>query len=94
MIASRSNPRVVALRKLASRKHRREAGLLLAEGTSIIETALAENYAAALEEVLRLKPASSKGRYIKKVVISTTMGPGIEVDPNRTRNVAVDDTDN
>jgi large subunit ribosomal protein L1 len=54
---------------------------------------LAENYAAALEEVLRLKPSSSKGRYLKKVTLSTTMGPGIEIDPNRTRNVtaAADD---
>src|SRR4051794_2817934 len=55
------------------------------------EPQLAENYAAALEEVLRLKPASSKGRYLRKVTVSTTMGPGIPVDPNRTRNVAVDD---
>ncbi|KHL16344.1 large subunit ribosomal protein L1 [Mumia flava] len=52
---------------------------------------LAENYAAALEEVLRLKPASSKGRYIKKVTVSTTQGPGVPVDPNRTRNVASDE---
>jgi large subunit ribosomal protein L1 len=52
---------------------------------------LAENYAAALEEVLRLKPSSSKGRYLKKVTFSTTMGPGIQVDANRTRNVASDD---
>ncbi|WP_263430967.1 50S ribosomal protein L1 [Nocardioides sp. TRM66260-LWL] len=58
---------------------------------SFSETQLAENYAAALEEVLRLKPASSKGRYVKKVTVSTTMGPGIQVDPNRTRNVAVDE---
>src|SRR4051794_3190281 len=55
---------------------------------SFSEAQLAENYAAALEEVLRLKPASSKGRYIKKVTVSTTMGPGIQVDPNRTKNVA------
>jgi large subunit ribosomal protein L1 len=41
--------------------------------------------------VLRLKPASSKGRYLRKVTVSTTMGPGIPVDPNRTRNVAVED---
>ncbi|MFY0407376.1 50S ribosomal protein L1 [Solicola sp. PLA-1-18] len=54
---------------------------------------LAENYAAALEEVLRLKPASSKGRYIRKVTMSTTMGPGVPVDPNRTRNVASDDVE-
>ena len=58
---------------------------------SFSEAALAENYAAALEEVLRLKPASSKGRYIKKVTVSTTMGPGIQVDPNRIKNVAVED---
>jgi len=58
---------------------------------SFSEAQLAENYAAALEEVLRLKPASSKGRYLKKVTVSTTMGPGIQVDPNRTRNVATDE---
>jgi large subunit ribosomal protein L1 len=55
------------------------------------ETQLVENYAAALEEVLRLKPSSSKGRYLKKVTVSTTMGPGIQVDPNRTRNVTDED---
>ena len=58
---------------------------------SFPERQLAENYAAALEEVLRLKPASSKGRYLKKVTVSTTMGPGIQVDPNKTRNVAETD---
>ncbi len=58
---------------------------------SFTEAQLAENYAAALEEVLRLKPSSSKGRYVRKVTVSTTMGPGIMVDPNRTRNVAGDD---
>ena len=46
---------------------------------------LAENYGAALEEILRLKPASSKGRYVKKVTISTTNGPGVPVDPSRTK---------
>ncbi|KAJ1684500.1 hypothetical protein LUZ63_020255 [Rhynchospora breviuscula] len=56
--------------------------------SSFTEVQLAENYAAALEEVLRLKPSSSKGRYIKKVTLSTTMGPGVQVDPNRTRNLA------
>ena len=58
---------------------------------SFSEAQLAENYAAALEEVLRLKPASSKGRYIKKITVSTTMGPGIQVDPNRVKNVASED---
>ena len=52
---------------------------------------LADNYAAALEEVLRLKPSSSKGRYLRKVTLSTTMGPGVQVDPNRTKNVASED---
>ncbi|WP_299560532.1 50S ribosomal protein L1 [uncultured Mycolicibacterium sp.] len=55
---------------------------------SFDEKALAENYGAALEEVLRAKPTASKGRYIKKVVISTTFGPGIPVDPAITRNFA------
>src|SRR5213082_245773 len=58
---------------------------------SFSETQLAENYAAALDEVLRLKPSSSKGKYLKKVTVSTTMGPGVPVDPNRTRNIAADD---
>ncbi len=58
---------------------------------SFTEAALAENYAAALEEVLRLKPSGSKGRYIRKVTLSTTMGPGVQIDPNRTRNVTVED---
>lgn len=47
--------------------------------------ALAQNYAAALEEVLRLKPSASKGRYIQKATIATTFGPGIALDPNVTR---------
>jgi large subunit ribosomal protein L1 len=46
---------------------------------------LTENYFAALDEVLRLKPSSSKGRYIKKITVSTTMGPGIQVDPSDTK---------
>ena len=47
---------------------------------------LVENYAAVYEEVLRLKPSSSKGRYVKKITMSTTTGPGIPVDPSVTRN--------
>ena len=46
---------------------------------------LAENYAAAIEEVIRSKPSSSKGRFLKKSVISTTMGPGIPVDTSVAR---------
>ena len=51
---------------------------------SFDEKQLVENYAAALEEVLRLKPSASKGRYISKATIATTMGPGIPVDQSRT----------
>src|SRR3954467_14172859 len=53
---------------------------------SFDEKSLAENYGAAMEEILRAKPSSSKGRYLKKVVVSTTTGPGIPVDPSVTRN--------
>jgi large subunit ribosomal protein L1 len=49
---------------------------------SFSERQLAENYAAALDEVLRLKPAAAKGRYLKKATLATTMGPGIPVDPS------------
>src|SRR3954464_11861081 len=46
---------------------------------------LEQNYFAALDEILRLKPSASKGRYLKKITLSTTMGPGVPLDPNRTR---------
>src|SRR5437660_10808669 len=58
---------------------------------SFDDTKLVENYAAALEEILRLKPSAAKGRYIKKAAISTTIGPGVPVDPNRTRNLLVEE---
>jgi large subunit ribosomal protein L1 len=48
---------------------------------------LVENYAAALDEILRSKPSAAKGRYLRKITFSTTMGPGIPVDPNRTRGL-------
>jgi large subunit ribosomal protein L1 len=51
---------------------------------------LVENYAAALDEILRAKPSAAKGRYVRKVTFSTTMGPGIPVDVNRTRNLLED----
>jgi large subunit ribosomal protein L1 len=41
-----------------------------------------------LDEILRAKPAAAKGRYIKGITVSTSMGPGIKVDPSQTRNVA------
>jgi large subunit ribosomal protein L1 len=59
--------------------------------TSFDEKSLVENYGAALDEILRLKPSASKGRYITKATMTTTMGPGIPLDYNRTRNLLVED---
>lgn len=58
---------------------------------SFDDTQLVENYGAALDEILRLKPSAAKGRYIKKAAIATTMGPGVPVDPNRTRNLLTEE---
>ena len=55
---------------------------------SFDERQLVENYAALLDEIVRAKPSASKGRYIKKITLSSTMGPGIHVDPTRTRDIA------
>jgi large subunit ribosomal protein L1 len=52
---------------------------------SFDESAVLENYAAVIEEIVRAKPASAKGRYILSATLTTTMGPGIRVDPNITR---------
>jgi len=48
---------------------------------------LVDNYAAVLDEVVRSKPSASKGRYLRKVAVTTTMGPGIQIDPNILRNL-------
>src|SRR5690242_17059243 len=69
----------------------KQANLHLVIGkTSFSAKQLVENYAAALEEVMRWKPSAAKGRYLKKVTFATTMGPGIPVDANRTRNMLED----
>ena len=54
---------------------------------SFDERRLAENYAALLDEIVRAKPAAAKGRYIRSVTLTSTMGPGIHVDPARTRGI-------
>jgi large subunit ribosomal protein L1 len=54
---------------------------------SFTDRALVENYAAAMDEVVRLKPAAAKGRYLKKITVTTTMGPGIAIDPGITRGL-------
>jgi large subunit ribosomal protein L1 len=51
------------------------------------ERALLENYAALIDEIMRARPASAKGRYLRTVTLTTTMGPGVRVDPSRTRGI-------
>jgi large subunit ribosomal protein L1 len=55
--------------------------------TDFEERALLENYAALIDEIVRAKPAVAKGRYLRTVTLTTTMGPGVRVDPLRTRNI-------
>ena len=55
---------------------------------SFTEAQLAENYFAAIDEVLRLKPSASKGRYLRKVTVASTMGPGVLVDPTKVKPAA------
>jgi len=56
------------------------------DARQVVTDADAQYYGAALDEVLRHKPSSSKGRYLKKITVSTTTGPGIPVDPAVVRN--------
>ena len=51
------------------------------------ERKLLENYAAVMDELVRAKPSAAKGRYIRSVTFASTMGPGIKVDPSRTRDL-------
>ena len=51
------------------------------------ERSLLENYAAVIDELIRAKPSAAKGRYLRSVTFATTMGPGVKVDPSRTRDI-------
>ena len=69
----------------------RSAIVHLAIGRSDFEErALLENYAALIEEIQRARPAAAKGRYLRSVTLATTMGPGVRVDPLRTRDIVED----
>lgn len=57
---------------------------------SFTEQQLIENYGAVLEEIVRAKPAAAKGKYLKSIHLASTMGPGIKVDPSRTRDLMED----
>jgi large subunit ribosomal protein L1 len=66
----------------------RGANVHLAIGKkSFDERALVENYAAVVDEIVRAKPAAAKGRYIRQITLTSTMGPGIHVDPAKTRGI-------
>jgi large subunit ribosomal protein L1 len=66
----------------------RGANVHLAIGKrSFAERQLVENYAAVIDEIVRAKPAASKGRYIRQVTLASSMSPGIHVDPARTRGI-------
>jgi large subunit ribosomal protein L1 len=66
----------------------RGANVHLAIGKkSFSERDLLENYATVLDEMMRARPAVAKGRYIRSITLTTSMGPGIKVDPSRTRGV-------
>jgi large subunit ribosomal protein L1 len=54
---------------------------------SFDEQRLLENYAAVVEELVRAKPSAAKGRYLRTITLTSTMGPGIKVDPSRTRDI-------
>jgi large subunit ribosomal protein L1 len=54
---------------------------------SFDERTLLENYAALIDEIVRAKPAAAKGRYLHTVTLTTTMGPGVKIDPSRTRGI-------
>jgi len=72
----------------------KQANLHLVIGKASFEDSkLVENYGAVLDEIGRAKPSAAKGRYLKKITMTTTMGPGIQVDPNRTRNLLEDGSD-
>ncbi len=60
---------------------------LLIGKASFDERTLLENYAAVIEEMVRAKPSAAKGRYLRSVTLASTMGPGIKVDPSRTREI-------
>jgi len=54
------------------------------------ERRLLENYAAVLDELIRARPAAAKGRYLRSITLTTTMGPGVKLDPSRTRDLVPD----
>jgi large subunit ribosomal protein L1 len=61
--------------------------------TSFEERQLLENYQAIVEELMRAKPSAAKGKYLRSIVMAATMGPGIKVDPSKTRDLIEAESD-
>src|SRR3989441_5078033 len=59
--------------------------------TELSERELLENYAAVIDEIVRARPAAAKGRYLRTITLATSMGPGVHVDPTRTRDIVGED---
>ena len=57
------------------------------QGAASSDRALLENYAAVIDEIIRAKPSAAKGRYLRSITLASTMGPGVKVDPTRTRDI-------
>jgi large subunit ribosomal protein L1 len=72
--------------KLEYRVDRQANSHLVIGKRSFDEQKLLENYLAIMDELMRAKPATAKGRYLRSITISTTMGPGIRIDPGRARD--------
>ncbi|MEU4566684.1 50S ribosomal protein L1 [Micromonospora sp. NPDC023956] len=79
--------------KIAFRVDKHSNLHLIIGKASFSETQLIDNYAAVLDEVLRVKPSAAKGKYLKKVTLTTTMGPGVPVDPNLVKNLHEDSSE-
>jgi large subunit ribosomal protein L1 len=76
--------------KIAFRVDKHSNLHLIIGKASFSEAQLIDNYAAVLDEVLRAKPSAAKGKYLRKVTLTTTMGPGVPVDPNVVKNLTGD----
>src|ERR671924_663988 len=74
--------------KIEYRTDRQAVVHLVIGKASFDERRLLENYAAVIDEIVRAKPAAAKGRYILSITLTSSMGPGIHVDPTRTRGIA------
>jgi large subunit ribosomal protein L1 len=72
--------------KLEYRVDRQANSHLIIGKRSFSEQQLLENYLAIMEELLRAKPAAAKGRYLRSITLSTTMGPGIKIDPAHAKD--------